>query len=324
MRKLIVAAGVLALALAARADTVVISSGLTTQGSDFVTSQTPDNTIQFGYNWVSDALNSLTGYSTVPASPGGDAVGLKITSNNTDDPTDYQEGVTVFCTTEPQTTNYDVEVDTFIAWPITGSGTTEHIGIVIQSSGNGIRCLRNDALAAVNPAFGYSDISTTAGTYLTDGLAFGYNSDSDEIATEIFCYDPAQRTGQPSTIYNGQVGSYVLGDPSPFTNHNFGPTQYESYLSPPVGRDASLADTAGHLWNRLKASVRGDMVSFYMNGKLVLFLNSANTAKRVGLIAGDPFSGPSTPAADSYMLFDNFKITDVTPSAGARDWQLFE
>ena len=159
-------------------NTVVISSGMNTAGSDFVTTQTPDNTVTFGFDWASSPTPTESGYSTVPPSPGGDTVGLRIESNNTNDTTNYQEGVTVWCTTEPQTANYDVEVHLFIAYPISGSGSTEHAGIVIQSNGNGIRCLRNNAMSGCNPAFGvwgtnpsFADLSTTASAYPQDGLS---------------------------------------------------------------------------------------------------------------------------------------------------------
>ncbi|GIX44447.1 MAG: hypothetical protein D6691_01815 [Candidatus Hydrogenedentota bacterium] len=320
---------ILAAASVGSADTVVISSGLNTAGSDFVTTQTPDNVVTFGYNWGSDPTPAGTGYTTVPASPGGDTVGLKIESNNTDDPTDYQEGVTVWCTTEPATNNYDVSVDAFIAYPITApaSGTTEHIGIVIQGSGTGLRGLRNNALSAINPAFGWSDVSTTASTYpYQDGIAFGFNGENGEAATDIFCYDPAARTGGPTITLNGQTGTFLGGDPSPTVAHDFNTFSY--VLSQPSGR--TLGNVAGWLWNTIKASVRETatpgqlLVTFYINGNPIVQLTSTKTTKKVGLIAGDPFASFSTPANESYMLFDNFRIIDVVPSTAAHDWQLFQ
>ncbi|MCX7626101.1 MAG: hypothetical protein N2Z21_07815 [Candidatus Sumerlaeaceae bacterium] len=319
-----------ALPVVSLADTVVINSGMgATASSDFTTTQTPDNTVQFGYNWATDATPSQTGYSTIPPSPNGDTVGLKIESNNTNDATNYQEGVTVWCNLQPQTSNYDVEVDAFMAYPLTGTpaGTTEHIGIVIQSNGNGIRGLRNNALNQCNPAFGvwgtnssYADLSTTASAYPQDGLAFGYNGENGESATDIFCYDPAARTGSPSATLNGQVGTWLAGDPSPYVAHDF--NTYSFVLSPPSGR--TLGNVSGWLWNTIKAAVRGNTVTFYINGNPIVTYTSTKTAKKVGLIAGDPFASWSSPPSESFFLFDNFKITDVVPSTAAQDWQLFQ
>jgi hypothetical protein len=311
-------------------DTVVISSGMNSAGSDFVTTQTPDNTVTFGYNWGTDTAPAGTGYTTIPASPHGDTIGLKIESNNTNDTPNYQEGVTVWCTAVPLTSNYDVEVDAFIAYPISSpaGGTTEHIGIVIQSNGNGIRGLRNNALSGCNPAFGvwgtnpaYADLSTTASSYPQDGLAFGFNSENGESATDIFCYDPAARTGGPTATLNGQTGTFQAGDPSPFVSHDFN-TQFSFVLAPPAGR--TLGNVAGWLWNTIRASVRGSNVTFYINGYPIVTVSSSKTEKKVGLIAGDPFSSWSNPPGESFMLFDNFKITDVVPSTAASDWQLFQ
>lgn len=322
-----------AMPLLAWSDTVVINSDMgATAASDFTTTQTPDNTVTFGYNWGSDAAPAGTGYSTIPASPHGDTVGLKIESNNTNDATNYKEGVTVWCNSQPATSNYDVEVDAFIAYPISApaAGTTEHIGIVIQSNGNGIRGLRNNALDQCDPAFGtwgtnpsYADLSTTASAYPQDGLAFGYdgeNGESNASSTDIFLYDPAARTGGPTLQRNGQVGTWYAGDPSPVTNHDF--TMYNFVLSQPAGR--TLGDVSGWLWNTIKASVRGNNVTFYINGYPIVSYTSSKTDKKVGLIAGDPFSSWSNPPGESFMLFDNFKITDVVPSTAASDWQLFE
>jgi hypothetical protein len=320
-----------AMPLLAWSDTVVINSDMgATAASDFTTTKTPDNAVTFGYNWGSDAAPAGTGYSTIPASPHGDTVGLKIESNNTNDATNYQEGVTVWCNSQPATSNYDVEVDAFIAYPISApaAGTTEHIGIVIQSNGNGIRGLRNNALSGCNPAFGtwgtnpsFADLSTTASAYPQDGLAFGYNGENGEAATDIFCYDPAARTGSPSATLNGQVGTWFAGDQTPFVSHDFN-TQYAYVLSPPAGR--TIGNVAGWLWHTIKASVRGNNVTFYINGYPIVSYTSSKTDKKVGLIAGDPFSSWSNPPGESFMLFDNFKITDVVPSTAASDWQLFE
>ncbi len=326
---ILIATCVVGIPLVASCDTIVISSGMATAGSDFVTTQTQDNSVQFGFDWGSVTAPSGTGYTTIPPSPGGDTIGLKIECNNTNDTPNYQEGVTVWCTTEPQTQYYDVEVDLFIAYPISspGSGTTEHAGIVIQSSGNGIRCLRNNALSACNPAFGtwganpsYADLSTTASAYPQDGLAFGYNGENGEASTDIFCYDPDARTGGPTVVLNGQVGAFQAGDSLPTAAHDFNTFSY--VLAPPSGR--TLTNVAGWLWNHIKASVRGPIVTFYVNGYPIVVVNSTKTAKRVGLIAGDPFSSFSDPASESFFLFDNFKITDVVPSTAANDWQLFE
>jgi hypothetical protein len=322
---------VVAAPILAWSDTVVISSNMSAAGSDFVTTQTPDNAATWGYNWNGVAEPAGTGVSTVPASPNGDTVGLKLESNNTDDATDYQEGITVWCTTEPQTQNYDVEVDIFPAFPVTApaAGTTELVGIVIQSNGVGVRGLRNNALSGCNPAFGQwggttplttCDLSTTASFYPQDGLAFGFDGDNGEAPTDIFCYDPASRTGSPSTALNGQTGVFQAGDPSPFVSHDF-TNQFSYVITQPPGR--TLGACTGWLWNHVKASVRGSIVTFYVNNYPIVQASSSKTAKRIGLLAGDPYASVSLPANESYYLFDNFKITDVTPSAAASDWQLF-
>lgn len=332
----LVCPALLALAGASWCDTVVISSDMgAAAAANFSTTQTLDTTVQFGFDWSSYTPPAATGYSTMPASPNGDTIGLKITCNNTADPTNYQEGVTVWCTTEPQTQNYDVEVDALIAYPPGGSGTTEHIGIVIQGSGDGIRGLRNNALSGCNPAFGtwgtnpaYADLSTTASTYPQDGIAFGYdgeNGESNVSSTDIFLYDPAARPGVGgivTTQKNGQVGTWLAGDPSPYTNHDFSTYQF-ALPTPPPGR-TEPASFAGWFWNHIKVAVRGTNITWYINGNPIVTYTSTKTAKRVGLIATDPFSSVSTPATESFMLFDNFKITDVIPSTAAHDWQLYE
>ncbi len=325
----------------AYADTVVFQSNMGT-ATGFTTTQTLDNTVVFGSNWAAEALDPTTGYTFVPASPGGDTTGLRIETNNTNDATNYQEGVTVYATAQPATSNYDVEVDAFGAFtlPLLGGGTgsTEHYGIVIQASGTRIATLKNTGLNGVNPAFGITNYSGGDSTFgqAADGLSFGTTADHGEGATNIFCYNPATRPANATATLDGQVGSFVFGDPSPATYHGFNTTAipggggagqagYNAYLTFPAGRAAADQVVPGYIWIKFKAQVRNGVVTFSVNNQPVVTAPVASTGnKKVGIVVGDPFTSFSNPANQSYFLFDNFKITDVDIPAAASDWQMYQ
>jgi hypothetical protein len=299
--------------------------------------QTPDTSFQFGYNWGSDALDPTTGYATVPASPHGDTTGLRLEVNNTNDATNYKEGLTIFANTLcPSTGYYDVEFDCFIAYTLPliggGSGSTEHVGMVVQASGTKICTIRDQALDAVNPA----TPGAVGGVYSAqDGLAFGYDGDTGELGSDIFCFMPSARTGAPNANrWDPQVGTWFGANSLPWDGTNYpkefnpdaedGPYYYAALSFPAVRVTDGSDYTPGYLWNTVKAEVRGPKVTFYVNDVPCVQIMSTLTDLAAGIIATDPFSSFSDPISESYMLIDNFKITEYAVPLGAEHWSLYQ
>ena len=297
--------------------------------------QTPDNVVTFGYNWSTLTTDPTSGYAYVPTSPHGDVIGLRVEVNNTGT-ADYQEGVTIYPKVAPTAPEYDIEVDAWIAYtiPIAGGGTgsTEHLGIVVEASGTKLCTLRDNALNNVNPSLGYSSDTEQ------DGVAFGYNGDEGEARSTFWCFKPDTRTDPPGTLTeNGQAGTWTGATSVPvgadaatgkfMTNVTFPEdVVYFNAFTFPAGRDTTTAGSAtpGYVWNTLKASVRNNLISFYVNDVLFCTVNSSLTAKKVGIICTDSFISVSTPPEESYMLFDNFKITEITYTTSVKEnWMLY-
>jgi len=332
MKKILIVIAILSLPFCAGAQTIIFSSNMGSSASaNFDQLKTPDSTIQFGYDWASDTCPAGYGYTTVPASPGGDTVGLKVTVNNTADPTDYKEGVSIYAKTAPSTSRYDVEFDLWGAYGTTG--TTEHAGMVIQASGTKLCIIREVDLSTVDPATpGYS-----GGAVIDeDGLAFGFSADYlGDALSDYYCFMPSTRTGTPNTDNSmAQIGTWTDSDPLPPATGNLhqkriSMTPYSTAYTFPAGR--TNTSTAGFYWNHIKAEVRVDTVSFYINGVKFVDVNSTLTDKKVGIIVTDPYVSVSDDP--SYFLIDNFKITEVPaptptptpiPILNARNWEMFQ
>ena len=339
MRKIAIILGIFSLVLSTWAQTVIFQSDMGSgEISNFTAVQSPDTSIQFGYNWGSDALDASTGYSTVPASPNGDTTGLRIEVNNTDDATDYEEAVTVFANTLcPSDGYYDVEFDCFIAYTLPlilgGTGGTEHVGLVVQASGTKICTIRDNALDNVDPG----TPGAVGGEYIAqDGLAFGYSGDTGEAGSDIYCFMPSARTGGGNANrWDGQVGSWSGTNSLPWDGTDYakefdtvdegddGP-YYHAALSFPAQRTTDASDRyPGYLWNTVKAEVRVDRVTFYVNDVTFVTVTSSLTDLAAGIIATDPYSSFSNPISESYMLIDNFKITDHPMPLGAEHWSIY-
>jgi|GEM_PF-2917600 len=344
MKNILIVIAILSFPFCVGAQTVIFSSGMGSSAStDFNAFKTPDSTIEWGYNWSAEAIDSTTGYTTVPASPGGDTIGLKVTVNNTDDPTDYQEGVTIYAKTAPTNNYYDVECDFFGAYTVPlaggGSGSTEHCGIVVQSAGTKLCTIRDSDLSTVDPAtVGYPGGAVAD----QDGLAFGFVPDAGDALSDFYCFMPSQRGSySPNTnVSAGQVGTWMDSDPLPpaydgATNTHqkyFTTAPYSTALTYPVGR-ASGDYSPGYIWNHIKMEVRNDTVTCYINGVKFVEATSTLTDKNTGIIVTDPYVSVSLPPEQSFFMIDNFKITQQPtptptptpiPVLNARNWEMFQ
>ena len=341
MKKILIVIAILSLPFCAGAQTIIFSSGMGSSASaDFNVVKTPDSTAEWGYNWSAEAVDATTGYTTVPASPGGDTTGLKVTVNNIDDPTiDYKEGVTIYAKTAPSTNYYDVECDFFGAYTIPlstgGTGSTEHCGIVIQSAGTKLCTIRDVDLSTVDPTTtGYPGGAVAD----QDGLAFGFVPDAGDALSDFYCFMPSTRTGTPNTDTSmAQVGTWTDSDPLPPAAGNlhqklFTTAPYSTAFTWPAGRLAA-DQTPGYIWNHIKMEVRNDKVSCYINGVKFVEATSTLTDKKIGIIVTDPYISVSTPPEQSFFMIDNFKITQQSaptptptpiPVLNARNWELFQ
>jgi hypothetical protein len=351
MKKLFCLLTLCALATAATAQTVIFSSDMSlAEAANFTVVGSPDTSAVFGYDWTAVPGAAGTGHVTIPASPNGDTIGLKLEANGTDDPTqDFEEALTVYCNTlSPLTGRYDVECDVFIAYPVPlqggGTGSTQSTGMTIQASGTKINVVRNDALDFVDPATAGAvelDGSTLPGIdYVdSDGLVFGYTGDSGEstvTSSDFYLLDKDARTLQNgastlATNLDGQVGTWTFGASALPSIGRF-QCETNTTFSYPVGRTTAITDcvgaepaTAGWIWNTIKAEVRDSTVKFYVNDVLMVTTTSSKADRSVGVLLGDYFLSVASPLAESFTLFDNFTITEFPlPSAAEAGWHLYE
>lgn len=349
MKKLIstvFAVSVLAAGSAASAQ-VVYSSGLGAGASaDFTIVSTADTLVTFGSDWSARAIDATAGQpgNVVPASPGGDSVGLAIEVNNTDDATDYEEAVAIYYTAPVAAANFDVEFDAFIAYTVPivggGSGSTEELGITVKASGSKINTIHDDALDNVNPALpgSVADLDANAGQDYVDidGLNFGYTGDDGYAAASanIYCFDPLTRVSANGSAANEVLdGQVVTGWTGPVPNttdglDGFNSSPYFESLTFPAGRTVGITGggalgnaTPGYVWNKIKAAVRGSSVTFSVNGVDFVTTTTAAAGNKVGIVAGDYFNSVSLPVAESFVLVDNFKITAISSSD---NWNTYE
>lgn len=360
--KKIMLAGLAAVAIPAAASAQV------TFNSDFSTSagiqvfRTSDAFGAAGYNWAGEAVDASTGYTTVPLSPTGDTFGVKLEVNNNNydgnpqpiaNPTgNYAAGVTVWATTEPATSNYDIEANVFQAYttPLNGGGTgsTEEFGFIIQGSPTGttVSATRNGGLANasdVSSPLTQTDWASTATALGNNqrGLVFAMTGDSGNGGgsavspqSQVWVYNPNARDGNLG-FANGLVGNWLVGPGLPYAYYSFetpadfpavfyGSASLNSLINWPAGRIVADRTSPGYTWLRLKAAVRGNQVVFSVNGNNLVTYQSALTGKRVGFTFNDSFNSVSVPITQSYALIDNLKITEVVIVNSAKDWSLFE
>lgn len=345
MKKLIFIALLISLASIAGADRyqrtgVIFQSDMgASAASDFSVVQTPDATAEFGvdvsaipvapnYTGGGTSLASI-GFTTIPDAPNGDNIALRLEVNNTDDATDYEEGLCVYADISPATENYDIEFDFFMAFTLPlvggGAGSTEHFGMSVLSSGTKLNCIRDWCFDNANPA---NTISGSAAITDFDGLNFGGTGDTGELFSDLFCLDPFARIGVNSSSANGQVGVWQAAEdairPATLGDRevtNIDDANYTNYYYDAMvfnaTRVANNDDYApGWQWNTMTAEVRGQTVNFKINGVSFVIADSTSTLDKIGIICTDPFSSVSNdnasdPRAESFMLIDNFTIYSV-------------
>jgi len=144
---------------------------------------------------------------------------------------------------------------------------------------------------------------------------------------------PSARTGGGNANrWDGQVGTWSGTESLPWDDTNYpkefhpdrdGP-YYHAALSFPALRLTDSDISPGYLWNTVKATVRVDRVRFYVNDVTFVTVTSSLTDLAVGIIATDPYDSFSDPISESYMLIDNFKITDQPTPLGAEHWSIYK
>jgi hypothetical protein len=362
--KRIFALGAAGLMLPAVAPAQVVLDDNMSTSTNWVVNRTRDAGATFGDNWSAVAIDATAGLpgNVVPASPTSTTVGLRMEVNNNafdGDTAAITAGLTVWATTAPATSNYNIEVDLFAAYsapPIDlgGTGSTENFGIVFQNDNiTSIATTRSTGLtAARNPADSVTvvDFSSTASAtgLLNNGLVFGFNPDMGNgigtvptnVNSNIWLYDRASsqfeapgRTNSRGFVGNwagakGTTGFNIWDSPARLASRALTvPAQAEVnslYQDIYVPTRVAPANTGlGYLWVKPNIQVRGNAVTLRINNFVVATYTSTKTGKRVGLSMEDPFTGVNTPFLGRNYI-SRVKIEDVTILADAADWALYE
>ena len=254
-----------------------------------ITKTSDDTSIQFGYD-----TSSIS--PAVPNAPNGDNIVVRtdvniVAPNGVEAINAYLNGVTL-------PTNYTVEVDVYIRCPLVGgSGTTEHCGMGLFGSGTKVNSLHTyDALP--------ND---------TDGLAFGYNTDGDELYSDFFLSE-----GSATGITD--VGVWTGPDPTP-TGQFY--EDYDALYDIPTNPDAY--ELFFNQWATVSLSYINGIVTCKINGDTyVTYTPTGTPSGKVFLLHTDPFSTPANPATASFCLFDHLVITEPPIALGAKDWEVYQ
>lgn len=254
-----------------------------------ITTTAADTSSQFGFDASSIGIANA---------PNGDNIVLRTAANIVSP--EAQEAINAYLSFSPLPAEYTVQVDVYLGYPYGGSGTTEHAGIGLLGSGTKVNSLR-----------AYSGLPTD-----TDGLAFGYNSDADELFSDFFLTE-GSATGQTD------VGTWAGADPTPAGQFY---SEYATLFSIPTNADGN--QLFGNQWATIAVSYIGGIVTCKVNGDTyVTYTPSGSPSGSVFLLHTDPFASVASDANASFCLFDHLVITapevGPTPQA-AKDWQVYQ
>lgn len=272
------------------ADTVLFTDefGAGSASNYTITKTGDDTSIQFGFDASSAGIANA---------PNGDNIVLR-TAVNIVSPAAveavnaYLDGGSISLPA-----NYTVQVDVYLAYPYGGSGTTEHAGVGLFGSGTKINSLR-----------AYTPLPSD-----TDGLAFGYNSDDDEIFSAFFLTE-GSATGQTD------VGTWAGSDPTPGGQRY---PEYAALFSIPTNADGN--QLFGNQWATIAVSYMNGMVTCKINGDTyVTYTPSGSPSGKIFLLHTDPFSSVASDANASFCLFDHLVITEPPAEQAAKNWEVYQ
>jgi hypothetical protein len=235
-------------------------------------------------------------YSTVgiPSAPNGTGThGLRTACNLT---AGANHAINVYLDTPVPVDRFMVQVDIWLNFA--DSGTTEHAGAGIFASGTKVNYLHN-----------YNSLPTD-----TDGLMFGFNSDSDEALSDLYLVLGDAAGPIDVGVWNNPDDSTPLG-------------QYSdaAYYDPVA--DLEAPDILGEQWVTLTMTYDDSLVMVKLNDlDVAIYSNAAfrtTSDHQVFVGHSDPFGGVASPVADSFCVFDNLKVYELPTPLSATSWMLY-
>ncbi len=245
-----------------------------------------DTEVESGYDYSA---------ASIPAAPNGSGtLGLRTACNIASGAT---QAVNLYLPTPVTVSRFQVQVDIWLSFA--DSGTTEHTGVGIFGSGT-----------KINSPTIYGTLPTD-----TDGLTFGYNSDSDEARSDLYLAlgDAAGPT---------DVGLWSNPDDStPLAQYSTAP-----YYDPVA--DLGTVDIFGEQWITVTITYLEGLVTVQMDDLLVVsyvdFSLATSGNNLVYLVHTDPFGSIANLTADSFCIFDNLKVFEIPLPLSAQNWTLYQ
>ncbi len=232
-------------------------------------------------------------YSTVgiPSAPNGTGThGLRTACNLT---AGFNHAINVYIDTPIDVDRFLLQVDIWINFA--ASGSTEHAGAGVFASGTKVNYLHN-----------YNSLPSD-----TDGLMFGFNSDSDEALSDLYLVRGGASGPTDVGVWSNPADSTPLGQ----------------FSDDPYYASVANSGIFGAQWVTLSITYEDSVVTVRLGDLDVALYSDAafRTAsdRRVFVGHSDPFGGLADPVADSFCIFDNLKVYELPTPLSATTWTLY-
>jgi len=244
-----------------------------------------DSEVDSGYDY--------SAVSIPPAPNGTGTLGLRTACNIANGAT---EAINIYLNNAVTVDRFQVQVDIWLNF-VSISGTTEHAGVGIFGSGT-----------KINSPTIYGTLPTD-----TDGLTFGFNSDSDEARSDLYLTLGSSTGITDVGLWSNPLKSDPLG-------------QYTT--DDPYSQVAGVDGQLGKQWVTVTITYLEGLIAVQLDDLPVVswvdFSLASSGNNLVYLVHTDPFTSVGNPTSEAFCIFDNLKVFEIPLPLSAQNWSLYE
>lgn len=236
---------------------------------------------------------------SAPRSTGGSTIGLRMAINDT---AAARQSMSAFPKLQSFSGNYRLRFDMWVNYPGTVGGTGTGVAGSTETAAFGINLPSEQAVGAT----GASGHSAPA-----NSVWFAVNGEGGSSATSTTLRDYNSFLG--GTLQFGDAGGFAATGTSREDHSN---AYYQTLF--PASLSYQTPGAPGKQWVTVDLEQIGNTTTWSMNGTLIATRTGTSiTSGNFFLGYFDHFNGSSTPAADSFVIYDNIEVVPEPASMAA-------
>lgn len=261
-----------------------------------------DGQFNFAYDYSTYAGTAGVNTIPIPSAPrstGGSTIGLRMAINDT---AAARQSMSAFPKLQTFSGNYRLRFDMWVNYPGSAGGTGVGVAGSTETAAFGINLPSEQAIGA-SGASGHAAPANS--------VWFSVNGEGGASATSSTLRDYNSFLG--GALQFGDSGGFAATGTSREDQSN---TYYQTLF--PANLSYQTAGAPGKQWVTVDLEQVGSTTTWSMNGTLIATRTATpNTSGNLFLGYYDHFNGASTPAVDSFVIYDNIEVVPEPASMSA-------